>query len=63
MDYELRVTAEPKDDVTIEGVRPALPLPGDLASRLQDVLADVTKHDGLLGWRVTAVRPADGSLP
>jgi hypothetical protein len=61
VEYELRVTAEPKDDVTGEGVPPGLPLPGDLASRMQDLLADVTKHDGQLGWRVTAVRPAGDS--
>jgi hypothetical protein len=61
MEYLLRVTAERKDDETIEGVPPGLPLPGDLASRVQDVLADVTKHDGQLGWRVIAVRPAGDS--
>lgn len=58
MEYLLRVTIEPKEDVTIENAAPQLPASEAAASYLEDNLADLTKHDGLIGWRVLRVRPA-----
>jgi hypothetical protein len=59
MEYLLAVEVEEKEDETLDGVRPDLPGAPQLCARLTDVLADVTKHDGQLGWRVTLVRPAE----
>jgi hypothetical protein len=56
--YTVLVDVDPKEDVTGEGIRPSLPSAGALSSRLTDVLADVTKHDGMVGWRVLRVRVA-----
>jgi hypothetical protein len=58
MTSRLWVHVEEKEDVTGEGVVPGLPEPADLASQLTDILADVTKDDGYLGWRVLRVEPA-----
>jgi hypothetical protein len=58
MDYLLRVTAEEKEDVTGDGQEPELPTTAGMAVVLQDHLTDITKHDGQLGWRITAVSPA-----
>ena len=58
MDYLLRFTVEEKDDVTLDGQEPELPVAAALAVTVQDHLADITKHDAGLGWRVTAVTPA-----
>lgn len=50
MRYVVVITTEPKDDAT--GVNPN---PEDVRARLRDVLVDVTKHDDVIDWRVTAV--------
>lgn len=54
-DFLVSMTIEPKEDVTIEGVLPALPSRADLAAYLESMLADKTKHEGLIGWRVISV--------
>jgi hypothetical protein len=51
----LLITVEEKDGDTGEGVHPALPAIGDVAFHLADRVADDTKHDGRLGWRVVGV--------
>ena len=51
----LILTVEAKDDITGEGVSPHLPAPGEVAAALSDSIADLTKHDGQLGWRVVVV--------
>lgn len=56
MDYFAVITVEPKEDVTADGVSPSEPSEEELAARLTDVLADVTKHDSMTGWRVVRVR-------
>jgi hypothetical protein len=48
-------TVEPKDEETIEGVMPGEPTPERLAVAVQDRMADITKHDGLYGYRVLRV--------
>jgi hypothetical protein len=35
----------------------------EVRTRLRDVLADVTKHDETIGWRVTMVEGLRQSLP
>lgn len=55
MRFMLLVTADPKEDDTTEGVHPWVPTPDELASHAEDILGDVTKHDGQLGWRTTNV--------
>ena len=50
------VDIEEKEEPTEEVILPWPPSHADLTSRLTDVLADQTKHDGLLGWRVLRVR-------
>jgi hypothetical protein len=57
--YVVAVEVEAKDAVTYENVAPGLPAPLALASRLSDVLADETRSDALIGWRVTVVAPLD----
>ena len=52
------VDIEEKEEPTEEVILPWPPSHADLTSRLTDVLADQTKHDGLLGWRVLRVRIA-----
>lgn len=54
--FTVLVDVEPKEDVTSEGIRPSMPSAGELSSRLNDVLADQTKHDEQTGWRVLRVR-------
>ena len=49
------ITVEPKEDVTAEGTEPSYPTTQELSSRISDVLGDVTKHDGMIGWRVMRV--------
>lgn len=56
MDFFAVITTEPKEDVTADGISPSEPSEEELAARLTDVLADVTKHDSMTGWRVTRVR-------
>lgn len=50
---------EAKEDETYEGVQPVMPTAADASVRLQDILMDVTKHDEMIGWRVTRVRPGE----
>ena len=52
------VDIEEKDEPSEEMILPWPPTDADLTSRLTDVLAAITKHDGLLGWRVLRVRIA-----
>lgn len=52
------VDIEEKEEPSEEVILPWPPTDADLTSRLTDVLADNTKHDGLLGWRVLQVRTA-----
>lgn len=52
------IEIEPKEDETGSGVQPGMPASGEAAARLRDILADVTKHDDMTGWRVTRVTPA-----
>lgn len=58
---------EPKEDQTLEGVQPGLPTGAGLASYLDDILGDRTKHDGNLGWRVigakATIHPASSGGP
>jgi hypothetical protein len=54
-DFLVSMTIEPKQDVTIEGGEPGLPDRASLASYLESSLADQTKHDGGIGWRVISV--------
>jgi hypothetical protein len=56
--FRMDVTAEAKDDETGEGVLPHLPDPLSAAVAVQDTMANLTKHDGRFGWRITQVRPA-----
>jgi hypothetical protein len=56
--YPVFITVEEKEDVTGEGIVPELPPPGVLDRQLTDTLADVTNHDGLIGWRVISVEGA-----
>lgn len=56
MEYLLIFTVEEKEDATTDGQEPELPTTAGLAVTAQDHLADITKHDAQLGWRVTAVR-------
>jgi hypothetical protein len=51
----LTVFVEAKEDDTAEGVHPYVATPEELASHAEDILGDVTKHDGQIGWRVTRV--------
>ena len=54
MQITLDVSVWPKD----EPAPGALPLtPQNVATRLRDILTDVTKHDDVVGWRVIDVRP------
>lgn len=52
------VWVETKEETTVDGVEPVLPTPAELGARLTDVLADQTKHDATIGWRITAVEHA-----
>lgn len=52
------VDIEEKEEPSEEVILSWPPTRADVASRLNDVLADYTKHDGLLGWRVLRVRIA-----
>ena len=54
----LLIDIEEKEEPSNEVVLPWPPTATELASRLTDELADVTKHDRLLGWRVLRVREA-----
>jgi hypothetical protein len=58
----LAVRVEAKEDDTTEGVHPWVAAPEELASHAEDILGDVTKHDGQLGWRTTSVT-AVGAKP
>jgi hypothetical protein len=51
----LAIRVEAKEDDTTEGVHPWVATPEELASHAEDILGDVTKHDGQLGWRTTSV--------
>jgi hypothetical protein len=55
IDFLVSMTIEPKEDVTIEGEEPGLPDRAALASYLESNLADQTKHDGGIGWRIITV--------
>jgi len=50
---------EPKEDETGEDIQPVMPTAAEATPRLQDILQDVTKHDGMIGWRVTRVSPGE----
>ncbi len=52
------IWVEAKEETTGEGAEPAIPAPEELSRRLTDVLADQTKHDGTIGWRVVSVEHA-----
>jgi hypothetical protein len=51
----LTVTVEEKDGVTPDGVVPELPFGAEVASVIRDEMADSTKRNMQLGWRVTEV--------
>jgi len=53
----LAVTVEAKDEYP-DGRPGREPGYREAASRIQDVLSDVTKHDETIGWRVTQVKLA-----
>ena len=55
--HRLDLIIEAKEDETIEGVPPGFPAPAESAEFAQNLLADVTKHEAMLGWRVTRVQP------
>lgn len=55
IDFLVSITIEPKEDVTTEDEEPGFPDRADLASYLESNLADQTKHDGGIGWRVISV--------
>ena len=61
--YPVLVVVQPREDVTGEGVPPEVPDPDAMCSRLSDVLGDVTKHDGRLGWRVVRLTSMLSPLP
>lgn len=48
------LTVEPKDEYE-GGQVTGLPPAGSVVSRIQDILADTTKHDETIGWRITKV--------
>lgn len=50
------VAIEPKEDVTQDGLPPGLPTGADFDSYLSSYLADQTKHDGSIGWRILSVK-------
>jgi hypothetical protein len=56
-DFILIVTVEEKEDVTLDNQEPELPTGAELAVTVHDHMADITKHEAQLGWRITAVRP------
>jgi hypothetical protein len=49
---------EPKEDETGEGVQPGIPSESELASYLRDLLADTTKRDERIGYRILRVDTA-----
>jgi hypothetical protein len=51
----LAVRVEAKEDDTTEGAHPWVATPDELASHAENILGEVTKHDGQLGWRTTSV--------
>jgi hypothetical protein len=54
----LKITVEPKDEPTPEGIEPCFPSPAELAQALGDTVFYATKRDPFLGWRVIGVRPS-----
>jgi hypothetical protein len=52
----LMVTVEQKEEDTGEGIHPRLPTSGEVAFAIADRLGDQTKHDGMIGWRITEVK-------
>ena len=50
------VDIEEKEEQSDEVIMTWPPSNADLVSRMEDTLVDITKHDGLLGWRVLRVR-------
>jgi len=55
--HRVDLIIEAKEDETIDGVPPGVPGTGASAEFTENLLADVTKHEAQLGWRVTRVRP------
>ncbi len=61
--FTMQVTVEPKEDVTIEGVAPHVPSGSEVAGALFDQVADWTKHEAQLGWRVTTMTVSQEPVP
>ena len=56
--HRVDLTIEAKEDETGDGIAPRVPALAESVARLHDTVADNTKHDTMIGWRVTSVRPA-----
>jgi hypothetical protein len=50
----IKLRVEEKEDETGDGVQPHMPDAAEVAHELGSMLQDVTKHDSMIGWRVTA---------
>lgn len=55
--HRVDLIIEAKEDETIDGVPPGVPGTSASAEFAENLLADVTKHEAQLGWRITRVRP------
>jgi len=53
MKYIIALEIEPKDTPQVDA---EFPTSRAVATRLQDVLRDATKHDETIGWMVTKVQ-------
>lgn len=49
------MVVEPKEDETPDGVQPTTPTAQEMLPYLNDHLNDMTKHDGMLGYRIMRV--------
>ena len=58
MNINITVTVEAKDEFSGPDGNwqaGALPEPEEAVSRLRDIILDITKRDGIIGWRVTGI--------
>jgi hypothetical protein len=52
-DITIKLRVEEKEDETGDGVQPHMPDAAEVARELDSLLQDITKHKGMIGWRVT----------